>query len=109
MTLICVEQENDGSAKLFADALEKFERASSALDEMIRKLESGDFSEVGDVKKIVAALDNASDLSLKARMKLDERDRKRAGIAHDFAIDFNAARLEIGRRLDCLARAKREG
>lgn len=104
MTLICIEQENDGSAKLFADAIERFERASDALNEMIKKIEAGDFSEIADAKKIVAALDAASDMSLKARLKLDERDKKRAGVAHDFAIDFDAARTEIGRRLACIAR-----
>lgn len=106
MALICIEQENDGSAKLFADAIEKFERASGALNEMIKKIEAGDFSEVADAKKIVAALDTASDMSLKARLKLDERDKKRAGVAHDFAIDFDAARSEIGRRLACIARTE---
>lgn len=104
MTLICIEQENDGSAKIFADAIERFERASDALNEMIKKIEAGDFSEIADAKKIVAALDTASDMSLKARLKLDERDKKRAGVAHDFAIDFDAARTEVGRRLACIAR-----
>ncbi|WP_138465162.1 hypothetical protein [Poseidonocella sp. HB161398] len=109
MTLICAEQENGASAAIFADAFEKFERASRALNDMIRKLEDGDFSDAADARKIVAALDAASDNALKARMKLDERNRQRAGIAHDFAIDFDAARTEIGRRLACLQRAGGEG
>ena len=109
MALICVEQEADGSAAMVADAFEKFERASRALNEMIRKLEDGDFSEAGEAKKIVAALDAASDIALKARFKLDERNKQRAGIAHDFAIDFEAAKSEIGRRLACLRRSGDQG
>ncbi|WP_172326799.1 permease [Mangrovicoccus sp. HB161399] len=109
MTLICAEQENGGAAAIVADAFDKFERASRALNEMIRKLEDGDCSDAAEAKKIVAALDAASDTALKARMKLDERNKQRAGIAHDFAIDFDAARSEIGRRLACLRRADGQG
>ncbi|MBE3639745.1 hypothetical protein [Mangrovicoccus algicola] len=105
MTLICAEQDDGGAAAIVADALDRFERASRALDDMIRKLEDGECGEAAEARKIVAALDAASDTALKARMRLDERNRQRAGIAHDFAIDFDAARSEIGRRLACLQRA----
>lgn len=36
---------------------------------------------------------------------LEKSDRERAGIAHGYAIDLDAARSEVGRRLACLKNA----
>lgn len=101
-TLITPNAENGDADKLFADARDFFERASGSLSEMLQKLDQGDFGDAGDVKRIVAQLEKASEMSLAARIKLDERNKKHRGVAHDFAIDFDAARAEIGRRLACL-------
>ncbi|NOX40691.1 MAG: hypothetical protein GXP05_09300 [Alphaproteobacteria bacterium] len=35
---------------------------------------------------------------------LEKRDREHAGIVHGYAIDLDAARVEVGRRLACLRR-----
>ncbi|MGB0660648.1 MAG: hypothetical protein ACPGNV_10755 [Mangrovicoccus sp.] len=102
MTLIYRQNGDDSSEKIFAEAFAKFERASSALDTVVRQLEAGEVSEVGDVKKLVSSFETAAELTLKARQKLDERRSKQTGIVHDYAIDMDAAKLEIGRRLACL-------
>lgn len=39
-------------------------------------------------------------------VELEKRDRERAGIVEGYAIDLDAARFEVGRRLACLRAAK---
>jgi hypothetical protein len=62
----------------------------------------------GDVEQVKAAAQAVKDLKLAFEMVMQERQhieklRKHvAGVVHDYAIDFDAARDEIGRRLACL-------
>lgn len=83
-------------------ARKHFDRASRAFDELIEKLEAGDLTEVGDAKRVIQALEKANELLIGATQKAEDRSKKERGIAHDYAIDFSAARSEIGRRLACL-------
>lgn len=39
---------------------------------------------------------------LEERAKVAKIDKREAGVAYDYALDFDAARSEIGRRLACL-------
>ncbi|WP_205963857.1 hypothetical protein, partial [Pseudoruegeria sp. SK021] len=39
------------------------------------------------------------------RERLEKRRKHEAGVVNDYAVDFDAARLEIGRRLACLRAA----
>lgn len=105
MSVIFAQDDEDGTEALILALRDRFERATGAFNEMIQKLEAGDLSDAKDAKRIAAALENAGDLVLKVRLKLDEQERKRKGIAYEYAIDFNAARSEIGRRLACLCDA----
>lgn len=101
----CGNEEKDEADKLIADVRWHYERANRLFIEMITKLERGEAPELGDPKKIIGMLEHASGMALQARQKLDERNKKQRGIAHDYAIDFDAARSEIGRRLACLRSA----
>ncbi len=103
-TLIFADAAKDTAEKAdtLAGVRKHFERAVSAFGEMIEKLEQGDFAEVNDARRIVQALEKANELALGAKQKADERDKKQRGIAHDYALDFAAARSEVGRRLACL-------
>lgn len=112
MTLIYPEggDEARSSEKMFSEAFEIFERAGDALRELVKSMEAGDFSEVASTKKIVSTLEEAAHGTLKARLKLDDHRKRQSGIARgDFAIDFEAARTEIGRRLACLRERGGEG
>lgn len=81
--------------ELYRDAAEDLIRAR-------RKLRSG------AVDEAKAALQAVKDLKLAFQMVMDERTRieklrkEVAGVVHDHALDFDAARDEIGRRLACL-------
>jgi hypothetical protein len=41
-------------------------------------------------------------LVLEERTKLAKLSQREEGIAYDYALDFDEARIEIGRRLACL-------
>jgi hypothetical protein len=78
--------------ELYRDIAEELIRAKD-------KLRDGQFDEVK------AAVQAVKDLKLAFQMVMDERTRVEklrkhvAGVVHDYALDFDAARDEIGRRL----------
>ena len=63
---------------------------------------------IATVDEVKAAAQAVKDLKAAFQMVMDERTRieklrkQIAGVVHDYAIDFDAARAEIGRRLACL-------
>ncbi|TDL79593.1 hypothetical protein E2L08_09590 [Palleronia sediminis] len=52
-----------------------------------------------ELRGLSEALRRAVQTMFTERERLDALRRKQAGIAHDYAMDFEAARAEIGRRL----------
>lgn len=84
---------------LIAETEELCREVADELVVAMRTVRRGAF---GDVKSVMLAL---RDLRVAFQMVIDERDRvekyrkEESGIVHHYALDFDAARDEIGRRL----------
>ena len=110
MTIIRVEGTgHDHDACVLELAEHQFMELLIELGEMKGRVREGEAVPDSEVKKCVSAVQRAIDHVFSERKRLDEARRKRAGIVHDYAIDFDAARGEIGRRLDRLRAASAAG
>ncbi|MEM1128931.1 MAG: hypothetical protein AAGH83_00260 [Pseudomonadota bacterium] len=94
---------------MMSEAQAHFRRAARALNELIDELEAQNPENASDAVRIVRDLKNALGPALSERERLETELRKDAGIVNGYAIDFDAARFEIGRRLACLRAAGSEG
>lgn len=70
-----------------------------------RKLRQGSVDEVKAAAQAVKDLKAAFQLVMDERTRIEKLRKQVAGVVHDYAIDFDAARAEIGRRLACLRHA----
>lgn len=86
-----------------------FQRAITALNDMIREMEAGNTDDLRDAKRITLDLRKAMQSALDERTRVENIRKLEAGIVHDFALDFALARDEIGRRLACLRAARDPG
>lgn len=109
MTLIYPERGDDSSDNMLSEAQEIFQRTTSALNVLVRELEANNTDNAGEAARLVKELKAALYPAMAERERLEEKRKKSAGIVHDFAIDFDAARHEIGRRLACLRAAGGQG
>ncbi|WP_347267255.1 permease [Paracoccus sp. (in: a-proteobacteria)] len=91
------------SALEIADGL--FRSYAADLDRLRRKIEAGNTDELKESGKLVRALRDATQLVLEERSKVDKLRKDAAGQVGAGALDLDAARDEIGRRLACLRRA----
>lgn len=86
---------------LISETEELFQDAAEEVAAVIRKLKAGEL----DAKGAALSVRDARSLLqvvLEERAKIARFDKKEAGVAYDYALDFDAARAEIGRRLACL-------
>lgn len=68
----------------------------------IRKVRAGETGEVRAATQAVKDLRAAFQLVMDERTRVEKLRKQVAGVVHDYALDFDAARDEIGRRLACL-------
>ena len=102
-TLICPSVGDNASNTLVSEAQKSFVRASRALDRMLDHLDEQPHDAAKDVKVLIRDLKDALKPALAERERLESAAREEAGVGEaGYAIDFTAARLEIGRRLACL-------
>ncbi|MDF0600947.1 hypothetical protein P1J78_09415 [Psychromarinibacter sp. C21-152] len=107
MTLIKPEkaEEPDISVGIAEDqSLE----ALIAVAEVTRKIQAQELDALQEVPKVAAHATAARKQLLAEKDRVYEQQKRKSGVVNDFAIDFDAARAEIGRRLACL-RAARDG
>ncbi|MEL6915561.1 MAG: hypothetical protein AAFP13_13770 [Pseudomonadota bacterium] len=88
--------------------LRQLDRYIDAVEAQIDKLAEGDFSEAGAFTKVKAALTDTAKALNEAETKIDQqRQRDEGGVpGAGRPIDMDAARDEIGRRLDRIRRAR---
>lgn len=79
------------------------------LEELYLKIRAGDLGELKNATRATAEIRQWLKIAIEAEAQLDKRRQQERGIAHGFAIDFDAARHEIGCRLDRLRRARCAG
>lgn len=87
------------SEMLFRDMAEEMARA-------LQKFRAGDFSEAKGATAAVKDLRSAYQLVMDERTRVDKLRKQVAGVVHDYALDFDAARDEVGRRLARLRAAE---
>lgn len=100
MTTLYPETGETASDRTFDEANALFHRAVGALGDLVKRLEAGEFEASADADYAVKKIDKSLELVIKERQRIEERKRKEIGAASGgIAIDFDAARDEIGRRL----------
>ncbi|MCA8881872.1 MAG: hypothetical protein KDA73_18400 [Rhodobacteraceae bacterium] len=105
MTIIYPDGEEGASAGIMSEAQQTYQRAQAALNKLVSELDDGELVHVGEAGRILKELKDALRTANQERERVESERRKQAGIAGEYAIDFDAARLEIGRRLACLRAA----
>jgi len=106
MALIRPFRDEGTTAELLETAEKHYKDALNALE--IVKLYLKERSELSpsEINRTASDFRKATQTLFDERKRLEELRRKEAGIAHDFGLDFAAARDEIGRRLDRLRAAR---
>lgn len=105
MAVIYTEASDGSSGGILSEAQKTYNRASAALNRLVEELEDGETGRADESGKLLDHLRKALNNAIAERERLENERRKDAGIVHDYAIDFDAARSEIGRRLACLRAA----
>ena len=105
MTLI-TPFEDDGTAdESLAAAEELLKEVGLALADLSKKIRQDDVEAGRAAKAVLSEFTHARNMASRERIRVVDERKKGAGIVGDYAIDFDAARDEIGRRLDCLRAA----
>jgi len=86
-----------------ADGL--FRSYAAELNRLREKIEAGETGELRESARLVRELRAATQMVLEERSKVDKLRKDAGGRAGAGALDLDAARDEIGRRLACLRRA----
>ncbi len=90
----------DGSPEgILAVTEQHLTRSLEDLNRVINQIKAGDTSHAKEVGGIVTLLGKALQSALDERVRVEKLRRQDAGIVADYALDFDAARDEIGRRL----------
>ena len=99
---------SEGSASdILKETQAHFSRAIYALNALLERIEGGEIGARNEAVQTAQDVRKAMQTFFDERKKIEDQLRKNAGVVHDFALDFEAARDEIGRRLDRLRAAQR--
>lgn len=110
MTLITPIETEDDAARLVLEAAEEhYQRTVIALQELIHDITQGRSARAKELKPVLRELGHAVQAAFDERSRVEKRLRTQSGVVHDYALDFDAARDEIGRRLACLRDAQGTG
>lgn len=79
-----------------------FAEAALALAQAIEAAKSHRFEDARTAQAVVRDMKAAYQLAMEERNRVDKLRKQAAGAVHGYAIDMDAARAEVGRRLACL-------
>jgi len=83
-----------------------FEKAIRAVAQTTQKIESEELEALAEYKAVAQNATQATKLLLQEVGRVHELRKRKSGVVYDYAIDLDAARVEIGRRLACLRAAR---
>ena len=109
LILPLAEDPEESAAKVLKEAEAHFDRAITALGELLNRLEAGEIKTKTETSATITDARRAMQTLFDERKKVEEQRRKSAGVVHDYALDFDAARDEIRVRLDRLRGSERSG
>lgn len=95
----------DPAVDVVTIADELFQSFAGDLTRLRRKIQAGETDDIKESAKLVRDLRAATQLVLEERNRVDKLRKDVAGTVGAGALDLDAARDEIGRRLACLRRA----
>jgi len=98
MSLITPEGNGDLNRDL-VQVREHYERAIDAFQQMTRDAEQGGSGAGFEAAKTVRLLAHATEMLIRERQRIDASLEKHTGVAGGYAIDFDAARSEVRRRM----------
>ncbi|MEY8098445.1 hypothetical protein AB9F29_13625 [Falsihalocynthiibacter sp. S25ZX9] len=109
MTLITPIEDIGSAESLLSVAEKQVQRLIGAVEGV---LQTNETSQDLDTKEAVALskdLSKALQTLFEERSRVEKLRKQKSGIVHDFALDFDRARLDIGSRLARLRRANNTG
>jgi len=108
MTLI-IPDGNDGADSILETVKEHLKEVALDIDACRNRLKHDPMLDAGDLKKLMADYRTITNNCVMEANRLEEQRKRRTGVVHDFALDFEAARSEIRQRMACLRRAGHAG
>jgi hypothetical protein len=106
MALIRPFRDEGTATELLKVANTHFEDALEAMQIVKLYLKEGTDLSPAEIARAAADFRKATQTLFDERKRLEEQRRKEAGVVHDFGLDFDVARDEIGGRLDRLRAAR---
>jgi len=105
MTITYREAGEGSSVEMVQEAQRSFIRANRLMERVLEQWEDGHWDNPDEFTKVYDRFRRDFHTALKERERLENERAKRDGIADgkSYALDFDKARHEIGRRLACLA------
>jgi hypothetical protein len=109
MSLIRPEGDDGTAERILSTARANFYETAAEIDRYRRRLMAGEKVPTSALRKMRSELKEVATLYYKEASRLADETRKKAGIVRGHAIDFDAARREIRRRMACLRAARGAG
>lgn len=94
-------EEIDASAEVLG-VRELVNDIADELGATLRRLRAGEMGDAREMAKQIRDMRAAYQLAVEERARIAKLRKDDAGIVYDYALDFDAARDEICRRLACL-------
>ena len=105
MILIKPSQDGGNADRDLTAAEAHLSETLASLEDLKRSLKEGDLVQPEGIRRAVSDYSRAVQTIFDERKRLEDKRKRAAGVVHEFALDFAAARDEIGRRLDSLRAA----
>ncbi|SIO10687.1 hypothetical protein SAMN05444722_0441 [Rhodovulum sp. ES.010] len=100
MATITAPEAGEAAARaVLEEAEEHFRRTIRALYEIIDEVEAGKTERARALRGALIDLGKAAQTAFDERLRVEKRLREEAGTTRDYALDLDAARVEVGSRL----------
>ncbi|WP_380052840.1 hypothetical protein ACFE33_09920 [Falsihalocynthiibacter sp. SS001] len=109
MTLDTPIEENGTSEELLLIAEKQVKRLIGAVEGAIQTLEVGEDVNAREATGLSRELSKALQTLFEERARVEKLRKQSSGVVHDFALDFDRARRDIGGRLARLRAAHNSG
>ena len=109
MTLITPDDGPSGLSTSITSLERQLADMREDLEQLYERIRAGEFEELKNATKATAEIRQWLKIAIEAEATLEKRNKHDKGIVHDYAIDFSAARDQIGSRLDRLRRVRHAG
>ncbi|MGR3460664.1 MAG: hypothetical protein ACU0AX_11890 [Roseovarius sp.] len=109
MVLITPEEGPSGLTNAINSLEEQLADMRGELEALYRRIRAGDLDELKNATRATTEIRQWLRIAIEMEAQLEKRRQHERGIVHGYAIDFDAARVEIRCRMDRLARVRCRG